>query len=328
MDNKYILGIDTSNYTSSVALTDMAGNIISDKRILLKVPIGKRGLRQQEAVFQHIKNLPLLLHDVLTDDDSEDTVNEKISGIAVSASPRPIPGSYMPVFEVGVSAAELIGMSLGVEVMTFSHQEGHIRAGMAKSPLLYCRHFTAFHLSGGTSEMLACSENTIKKLGGSLDISLGQLVDRLGVKAGLAFPAGAEMDRLAYEYFEQKGNQYQNILPPIKSNGRTFNLSGLETASIMSLEKRKDILPELSFMIFERLANLLADLIRARYDEGEKDFLLVGGVSSSRTLRRLLESKIEPVCRLYFADHGLGGDNAVGISLLGGDRTWRYSLLQ
>ena len=48
---KYSLGIDTSNYKTSIALTNIDGDIVYDKRILLNVDKGKRGLRQQEALF-------------------------------------------------------------------------------------------------------------------------------------------------------------------------------------------------------------------------------------------------------------------------------------
>lgn len=58
---KGFLGIDTSAYTTSVALVDQRGELVADKREVLKVELGKRGLRQSEALFAHIKNLPFYL---------------------------------------------------------------------------------------------------------------------------------------------------------------------------------------------------------------------------------------------------------------------------
>ena len=87
------MGDITSCYTTSVSVSDEKGNILYDRRIPLKVGDSKRGLRQSEMVFQHVKNLGTLFPSGFTD----------IKGVASSTRPRPQEGSYMPVFCVSES---------------------------------------------------------------------------------------------------------------------------------------------------------------------------------------------------------------------------------
>ena len=87
--NRYFLGIDTSNYTTSVTLVDESENVISEKSLLLQVKKGMKGLRQQEALFQHVEHLPKLLNQVLRDINPSE-----IRGIGVSDKPRNTEGGY------------------------------------------------------------------------------------------------------------------------------------------------------------------------------------------------------------------------------------------
>lgn len=97
---KVYLGIDTSAYTTSIAAVDENLSILADERILLKVEPGKRGLRQSEALFLHIKNLPQLVKKL------DHQLYENTQALAVSARPRNVANSYMPVFLAGTSLAQ------------------------------------------------------------------------------------------------------------------------------------------------------------------------------------------------------------------------------
>ncbi|NLJ79198.1 MAG: peptidase M22, partial [Tissierellia bacterium] len=123
--DRYYIGIDTSAYTTSLAIIDDRDTIIADLRIGLTVGEGKRGLRQQEAIFQHMKNLPILVENMVEEVD----VSE-IEVVSCSSRPRTIKGSYMPVFMVGSGQALVLSKILGCKYEEFSHQEGHIGAGM------------------------------------------------------------------------------------------------------------------------------------------------------------------------------------------------------
>ena len=114
------LGIDFSCYTNSCAVADENGKIIYDGRKLLHVPQGKCGLRQSEMVFEHVKNLKDVFPAGFLD----------VKAIAVSVKPRPIEGSYMPVFAAAESYAEVISKAMGIPVYKLTHQHAHIGAAL------------------------------------------------------------------------------------------------------------------------------------------------------------------------------------------------------
>lgn len=157
MSKPCYIGIDTSNYTTSVAVADERGEIVANLKAPLPVKAGERGLRQSDAVFAHTKNLPALLERL------RDTVRG-YSPVAVcySAQPRDAENSYMPCFLSGAVAAHAIGAALDIPVFTCSHQQGHLMAAMYSSgaaTALADRPFGAFHVSGGTTDMLLVTPN-------------------------------------------------------------------------------------------------------------------------------------------------------------------------
>ncbi len=313
-DKRYILGIDTSNYTTSVAVIDAAGVVCADCRRLLTVKSGERGLRQSEALFQHIGNLPELIEEAF-----QGTERCEIRAVAVSTRPRPIPGSYMPVFKAGASIARSIAATLRVPLYEFSHQEGHIESVKTSSGFQADEGFLAYHLSGGTCELLNVYEQgcgfSIETIGGSLDLSYGQILDRIGVALGMAFPAGATLDSLAVSTDAPIGTR----LKPIPHKETYVNLSGIETQcqrAVMPGSDNATLVKEL----FERIAiSLEKTVLTASSQTGHREILFVGGVSGSLYIKnKLQESLRKKGMHPVFADAHLAQDNAVGIAFLGG----------
>ncbi|MBE0600837.1 MAG: hypothetical protein IH607_03555, partial [Firmicutes bacterium] len=179
------IGLDTSCYTTSAAVADENGEIVGFQRKLLPVQPGTCGLRQSEAVFAHLRQLPELVESLMAE-----VKGVTISAVAASASPRDLEDSYMPVFTVGRNFGRTLASVLRVPFFETSHQMGHILAGMIGHPPLNAP-FVALHLSGGTTETLLCDGETVRLIGQTLDLHAGQLVDRIGVELGLDFPAGA-----------------------------------------------------------------------------------------------------------------------------------------
>ncbi len=301
--SELILGIDTSNYTTSLAVVDLTGKVITDKRELLKVDLGKKGLRQSEALFQHIKKLPYLFEECVS------AINiKKIAGVAISNKPRNITSSYMPVFVAGEKFGETIATSLSIPIYKFSHQEGHIKAIEAFNNI--GDKFICFHLSGGTTEILKVTSGLDKKMnieciGRTLDISLGQLIDRIGVSLKYPFPAGKHMDELAL--IEESSNLNAKEISITDMN---INLSGLETYLIraaMTYSKE-----EIAFELFTKILLCIQKLIKSCKNK-YKDWPIIfaGGVSESKYLRKHISETVK------FGNYG--SDNAVGIALLGGN---------
>ena len=215
------VGIDTSNYTTSAAVCDLDGNIVANLKSPLPVKEGERGLRQSDALFAHTKNMPELMERL-------SAVLEEYNVIAIgcSQSPRSVEGSYMPCFLSGIATAKAMSAVTGAPLYTFSHQDGHIEAAYYSSGADICGDFAAFHVSGGTTEMLYVKRDgdgfSVELIGGTKDLNAGQCIDRTGVMMGLKFPCGAEMDKLALENTEKpKGIK-------ISTEGTYCNLSGVE----------------------------------------------------------------------------------------------------
>lgn len=307
------LGIDTSNYKTSVALVDQEGNIICNEQQFLEVKKGERGLRQSTALFQHVNNLPALIDRAIA--QLPETM--EIGCVGVSTRPRPVEGSYMPVFNPGYSAARMIGAALGVPVFQTSHQEGHIEAVKHDSPFRDTARLICFHFSGGTSEALLVDDGRIEIVGGSKDLAFGQVLDRLGVALGMDFPCGQEMDEIACLIGKAKGN----ILPKIKCEKGYINLSGIETKCQRSIHEVEQNL--LITMTFQRLAEAIETMCHQLHEQYEiHDFLFAGGVSSSQFIRQHLECALKDY-QICFGDPALSTDNAVGVARLGGKSLWR-----
>lgn len=224
----------------------------------------------------------------------------------------------MPVFLAGISAAKCISAALDVPLYRFSHQEGHMEAVRFYSPLSDGEPAIYFHFSGGTTEALLQGE-TIKVVGGSKDLSYGQVLDRVGVCMGLEFPCGEALDKMAAAAIETGTG---HILSKIKVRDGYVNLSGIETQAGRAL-RDNDPLPVVSDL-FQRLSLSILEMthqLSEKYDV--KNFIYMGGVSASSYLRDFLSANMSPKINVIFGRPELSCDNAVGISLLGGKKSWR-----
>ena len=311
MQTRVSLGIDTSCYTTSVACADHK-SIVFEKRTMLSVPFGNRGLRQSEGLYQHIRQLSPLLCDLFEAVDPQ-----RIGAIAVSASPTAREDSYMPVFLAGLKQAESLAAALKVPLYRVDHQSGHIRAALyGNEKLLDCDRFLTAHVSGGTTDVLLVEPHRnaayrINPIGTSTDLHAGQFVDRVGVALNLPFPAGKHLEALALQAQEKT----VKIASTVK--GANCSLSGAESAAQRLLHTVPDA--ELAYGVYDCLARTLSKMFRSAADAyGDLPILVCGGVASSNLLRTLLKKRCSQ--RLSFGEPAYSSDNAVGVALLGADR--------
>lgn len=309
-----VLGIDTSCYTTSLAIVDM-NNLVAEYRQVLQVPLGQKGLQQSMAVFQHIQNMPALLEKVAQEVDFKE-----LKAIAASTRPRPVPKSYMPVFQVGYSFGQAIASALKIPFVPTSHQEGHLMAGLWSAGCDMPMRFLAVHLSGGTSELLLVekvNENGIffqtKLLGGTTDLHAGQLVDRVGVALGMPFPAGPHLEKLA-ETAEGK------LSIPSAVKKYSFSFSGAETRAKELLKKGYPP-AEVARAIEKCITKTIEKVLRAAIaEQGCSHVLIVGGVACNNYFRNRLKERLEHRAvgaKLFFAKREFSSDNAVGVALIG-----------
>lgn len=305
-----VLGIDTSCYTTSAALVSVEGELLGSARRLLTVGEGERGLQQSQGLFQHVKNLPDMIGQVMQG-------APQICAVCASVRPRPAEESYMPVFRAGESQARAAAALLRVPFYPVSHQEGHVRAAMVDAGIDAGRPFLALHLSGGTTEILLADQGRLTLLGGSLDLHAGQLVDRTGVRMGLGFPAGPALEKLAMQAAPQG-------LLGVSIKGTSCNLAGAENKIERWLAQGELSREQIAAEVFDFLCRTIERMIENACEAtGARQALLAGGVASSMLLRGMLNVRAKKRrlnCRLHYAHPELSGDNAVGVALLGAER--------
>ncbi len=299
------LGLDTSNYTTSAAVFDGAEGINTGK--LLEVRPGERGLRQSDALFQHVKALPERMEELR----SRGALSDDIAAVAASTRPRAVEGSYMPCFRAGESLGRSVAAILGVPFFAVSHQQGHLAAAAwsAGRMELLDKPFLAWHLSGGTTELLHVEPEganvRARRVGGTTDISAGQLIDRAGVLLGLSFPAGKALDEM-WKPSEAAGGF------SVKVREMEFSLSGVEN-QVKDMVERGGDPAEVAGFVF----TTVSDTVRRATAEAQERFpglplLCSGGVASNRRLRYVLTRS----CQGIFAQGEYSADNAMGVAIL------------
>ena len=299
-----VLAFDTSNYTTSVAAFD--GERACNVSRLLDVASGALGLRQSDALFAHVKRLP-----ELTDRLFSTLGAFPIDAIGVSTRPRAVEGSYMPCFLAGMSQAQVLGSAFGVPVHMFSHQQGHIAACAWSSghPELLDEPHLAWHLSGGTTELLYVTpEGTsvhAEKIGGTTDISAGQLIDRTGQLLSLDFPSGKALDALSRT--ATKTDVFR-----VKVHDMEFSLSGVQNK--IEQYHTGDAAETAGYALRCLTGAILAATENAlrRYPDCRVAF--AGGVASNTMLRERCKGLPAVFCPPQYAT-----DNALGVAVL----TWR-----
>ena len=298
-----VIGFDTSNYTTSIAFFDgTEGRNVSK---LLPVKAGELGLRQSDAVFSHTKSLPELSGRLFSDVRYSD-----ITAVGVSTRPRAVEGSYMPCFMVGYSHAKMLAELLHVPLVEVSHQQGHIAAAAwsAKHPELLDRPHLAWHLSGGTTELLLVEpegKNVLcTRIGGTSDISAGQLIDRTGQLLQLPFPSGKHLDALSKE--AQMKDCFKVKCPEME-----FSLSGVQN-KVQQFHEQHSQPAETAGYALRCIAWAVAKATQnAMRQYPGLPVIFSGGVASNSLLRASLED-FSPI----FAPPEFSTDNALGVAVL------------
>ena len=304
MPNISVLGLDTSNYTTSAAF--FCDGEMDSRGMILPVKEGEIGLRQSDAVFHHTRQLPEVLS----------MLGDKIGGakvIGVSERPRDAKDSYMPCFLVGIGAAQMLAQALGVPLRRFSHQQGHIAAALYSAQRLDLLHerFLAFHMSGGTTEAVLVEPVEGDKMfrtrlvASSLDLKAGQVIDRIGVMLGLPFPAGKHLDPIACNYTER-------LRVRASMKGANCSLSGVENKCRELMKKgapKEEIAATCMAYVIAASDAMCKALIETF---GDLPVVFSGGVSSNSMLRAHMSEKYSAL----FAEPRFSADNAAGIAVL------------
>ena len=298
-----VIGIDTSNYTTSIAFFNGIGGENCSR--LLPVKQGELGLRQSDAVFSHIKSLPELSGRLFSH-----VRKEEITAVGVSTRPRAVEGSYMPCFMVGYSHAKMLSDLLRVPLVEVSHQQGHVAASLwsADRMDLMNQPHLAWHLSGGTTELLLVEpegRNVVcTRIGGTTDISAGQLIDRTGQLLQLPFPSGKYLDMLSKEAV------LRDVFK-VKCSNMEFSLSGVQNKVQQFHAQHEDVAETAAYAL-----RCVAKAVYLATEQALKAYpglpvVFSGGVASNSLLREII-APLKPV----FAQPQFSTDNAMGTAVL------------
>lgn len=315
-----ILGIDTSNYTTSVcAVRASDGAMVAEARMLLPVSEGERGLRQSDALFFHVKQLPLVVAKLMASFHQQGEL-PTWKGVGVSVRPRPFATSYMPVFLAGLTYGSALADALGIPLTRTSHQEGHLAAAEVFAPMAG-NPFVAVHVSGGTSDVVVAVQTPfgyrIELVGGSADLHAGQFVDRVGVKLNLAFPAGPQLESLSHTI-----SGPPSVTIPAAVKGASMSFSGPFSAAMRAIEAGVEK-AHIAYAVEDCIARSISKAVEYAVREQRTNHhtmdnvLIAGGVASNQAVKakvtRRLERRIPGVC-VQFAPPEFCRDNALGVA--------------
>jgi len=316
LKEKLFLGLDTSAYTTSMALVNQDESLVYEQKIPLAVNNNQLGLRQSDAVFAHIKNMHNLCLSGLPL-----SLPEKLAAVASADKPRNQENSYMPVFKVSEAFGLFTAQIMGLQYFSASHQEGHIMAGLWSAQLAAGRYLV-LHLSGGTTEILAVAEHNpgelrIELLGGTTDLNAGQFLDRIGKQLNLRFPAGPELEKLALN----AERDIPRLSCSVKNTAVSFSGPASQAERLLATGAcRENLARSVECCIADSIGSAINNILKI--DRAYDGVLAVGGVVANYYIRERLKTGIRLV-PVYFAEPRHSADNAVGLALIAA-RRWQH----
>jgi N6-L-threonylcarbamoyladenine synthase len=320
-----VLGIETSCDETSVAVLDGEGRVRSNvvsSQLAEHAPYG--GVVPEIAARAHLENLPVTFERALAEAGTD------ISGIdlvAATAGPGLI-GALL----VGLSAAKALAFARGVPLVPVNHLEGHLYSaflrGHGEPALPVELPFHGLVVSGGHTELVRVDGSGITPLARTRDDAAGEAFDKVARRAGLGYPGGPVVDRIA-----SAGEGSRHPLPVGRpgDGSNDFSFSGLKTAMLREFQRRGvDGRPLDPASLDADMTDLLASFQRAivtalvdrveavHSDEGIRALAVSGGVAANSELRRTLltwgDSRGVPV---LLPERAFTTDNAAMIAVAG-----------
>jgi len=268
------LGIESTAHTFGVSIVSSDGRIISDYKSVYHPPLGK-GIHPREAAQHHSEHAANTLKDCI---QSSDFSLNSIDCIAFSSGP-----GLGPVLRTGASVARALAIWLNKPLIPIHHAIGHIELACkltgAHNPLIVL-------VSGGHTMIGAYSGRKCRVFGETEDITLGNLLDVFGREAGLLFPSGPYIEKLAKE-----GKNFIDLPYVVKGNDVSY--SGLLTATLAKLKDGNN-LTDLCFSLQEVSFSMLTEATERALTHIERDeVLLTGGVAANSRLSNMLRTMTE-----------------------------------
>jgi len=320
-----VLGIETSCDETSAAVLDGDGRVLANvvsSQMAAHARYG--GVVPEVAARAHLENLPAVLEEALTRGGAR---LEDVGLVAATAGPGLI-GALL----VGLSAGKALAFARGLPLVGVNHLEGHLFSAFlqpgGEPPLPVAYPFHGLVVSGGHAELVRVEERRIVPLARTRDDAPGEAFDKIARRAGLGYPGGPVVDRVA---MRGQGDRFPFAIGRAGDGSRDFSFSGLKTAMLRQLEKRgvdgsrldPELLPpELVDLLasFQRaiVAALLDRVASVHAEEGIRVLALSGGVAANTELRATLAGwGLEAGVPVHLPDRTFTTDNAAMIAWAG-----------
>ncbi len=294
-----ILGIEGTAHTFGVGVVTSDGEILANLRSMIRPEKG--GIHPREAANHHAEKGPAMLKEAL---EVAGVEKEELALVAFSQGP-----GLGPCLRTAATAARAVSVSLGIPIIGVNHCIAHLEIGRlvtdAKDPVL-------LYASGGNTQVIAFNEGRYRVFGETLDIGIGNMLDKFGREVGLPFPAGPVL--------EQRAREGEKLIElPYSVKGMDVAFSGLLTAALNEHIRKGEALEDVAYSIQETAFAMLTEVTeRAMAHLGKEEVLLGGGVARNERLKEMVRTMAEERgARFYTPPGDLCVDNGVMIAWTG-----------
>lgn len=292
---KICLGIEGTAHTFGVGIVDESANVLANEWSMYVPEEG--GIHPREAANHHAEHAGSIIKRAM---DKAGITREDIDIIAFSQGP-----GLGPCLRTAATAGRALALSLKVPIVGVNHCIAHLEIGRA---VCDCPDPVLLYVSGGNTQVISYANGRYRVFGETLDIGLGNMLDKFGRKKGMPFPAGPEIEKLAL-----KGNKFLEL--PYSVKGMDVSFSGLLTAAL----NLSDSIEDVSYSIQETAFSMLVEVTeRAMAHLGKDQVLLGGGVVRNKRLVEMVEIMCqERGATSYVPPPALCSDNGAMIAWTG-----------
>ncbi len=300
-----ILGVESTAHTFGVGIVTDEGKVLANVTDSFSSEEG--GMVPDKVVKHHEEAADQVLAKALG--EAKVSFNE-IEFIAYSAGP-----GLDPALWTGYKKVKEWAEKYGKKIVGVNHCAAHLSIGKKINDL---KEPVYLYVSGVNTQLIVFDGGKYRVMGETLDIGLGNMLDKFGRVLGLGFPAGAEIEKLAL-----KG---RFIELPYVVKGMDTSFSGILTKAKQLYEKGA-VKEDLCFSVQETCFAMLTEVSeRALAHTGKKELLLVGGVGANKRFCEMLEVMCkERGANFYKVPADLAKDNAAMIAWEGFLRKDEYN---
>ena len=292
------LGIESTAHTIGIGVVDHDCKVLAN---LTKMIDGsKGGIHPREAANHHAENLAPLMHDAISKSGISFV---DIGLVAFSQGP-----GLGPCLRTGATGARALALSLGVPLIGVNHCVAHLEIGRKVTG---CTDPTLLYASGGNTQVIAYSGGRYRVFGETLDVGIGNMIDKFGRSVGLPFPSGPHLERMAKD-----GKELIEL--PYSVKGMDVAFSGILTAALQ-LHKQGKTIEDLCYSLHETCFAMLVEVTERAMAHVEKnEVLLGGGVVQNKRLQEMVRIMAEERGAKMFVPPGsLCVDNGAMIAWTG-----------